>query len=267
MFIAAPEQIAYELLPSSFVSIFTAEEEALIADAAAPGAWNGRTVRLERLILEGGTLTLGLAPSSYFGLLSTNLLVNRDISGWSPEVQALAARLRQKISRAELAEDPAQIFSCPYLADDLAVSVLLHDGKGRCLLAGRSSAVALAPKTISVSVTGALDEDDLKAKDPIRSCAARECMEELGIAVPLEAFHLSGIFIGERKLQPIALLSAELPSFEGITANFETRHFIPACADGLSRYGQLPMSEAARFQLALFRKAQSPSSTRSGTKQ
>lgn len=181
--------------------------------------------------------------------------------------QTLAKHFRQTVLAEKLAEDPAQIFSCAHLANGLAVSVLLHDREGRCLLAERSGAVALAPKTYSVSVTGALDEQDLKVKDPVRSCTSQECTEELSITLPEESFQLSGIFIGERKLQPSALLSAALPSFEDIMANFETRRFISTRADELSRYALLPMSEAAHFQLGLFERAQSPSSTRSGTKQ
>ncbi|MEE8681692.1 MAG: NUDIX domain-containing protein [Olsenella sp.] len=254
MFIAAPEHMRYELLSSTFSSVFTPEEETILAGEIAQGAWNGKTVRLERLLKEADTLTLGLAPSRYFGLLSTNLLVSRDVSGWTPAMQALAARLKQKAAALSLAEDPLQILSCPFLANDLAVSVLVHDGKGRCLLAERSGAVAIAPRTFSVSVTGALDERDLEAEDPIRSCAARECAEELGAAIPEDAFHLFGIFIGERKLQPIALIEAVLPSFEGISQNFETRRFLMVPKEELDSFCGLPMSEAARFQLNLFQK-------------
>lgn len=254
MFIAAPRHIAFELLPSTFLPVFSAEEEALIAGAAAPGAWNGRTCRLERLDLAGTTLTLGLAPSCYFDLLSTNLLVNRDASLWAPDAQKLARRLKQHVSASALAEDPARIFSCRFLANDLAVSVLLHDRQWRCLLAERSASVALAPEAYSVSVTGALDERDAKAKDPLRSCAARECAEELGIIFSEDAFHLEGIFIGERKLQPIALMDAELPSSDRIAPNFETKRFVAVPKEELSCSMPLPMSEAARFQLELFQK-------------
>lgn len=137
MFIAAPEKIAYKLLPSTFLPAFTAEEEALIAGEFSH-PWNGRIVCLEHLAREGSTLMLGLAPSRYFDLLSSNLLVNRDISDWTAETQTLAKHFRQTVSAEKLAEDSAQIFSCAHLANDLPVSVLLHDREGRCLLAERS---------------------------------------------------------------------------------------------------------------------------------
>ena len=254
MFIAAPKHMRYELLSSTFSSVFTPEEETILAGEIAQGAWNGKTVRLERLLKEADTLTLGLTPSRYFDLLSTNLLVSRDVSGWTPAMQTLAARLKQKAAALSLAEDPLQILSCPFLANDLAVSVLVHDGKGRCLLAERSGAVSIAPRTFSVSVTGALDERDLEAEDPIRSCAARECAEEVGATIPEDAFHPLGIFIGERKLQPIALIEAALPSFESISQNFETRRFLMVPKEELDSFCGLPMSEAARFQLNLFLK-------------
>jgi hypothetical protein len=50
MFIAAPEHMRYELLSSTFSSVFTPEEETILAGEIAQGAWNGKTVRLERLL-------------------------------------------------------------------------------------------------------------------------------------------------------------------------------------------------------------------------
>lgn len=51
MFIDAPEHMRYELLSSTFSSVFTPEEETILAGEIAQGAWNGKTVRLERLLI------------------------------------------------------------------------------------------------------------------------------------------------------------------------------------------------------------------------
>lgn len=240
------------LVPSSFRPFFTPEERSLIAGQYGGVRFNGETVRLEGLEQEVGRLELLLSPSCYFDLLSTNLLLSTDTSRWSSEAQGLQKRIRKASGADDLRRDPTRILACPLLANDIAVSILLHTPDGRFLLARRSSAVALSAGSFSVSATGALDERDLHAENPVLSCACREVEEELGLSVHEEDLAFRGIFIGPAKLQPIALVDGEVTSFQDISTNFEVVELLSVTRAELASDQDVTMSEASHFHLSLW---------------
>ena len=227
MFLAATGIFRTRLVPSSFRPLLTQDERSLIVSHYGGTRFNGKTVRLEGLEQAGGQLELLLSPSCYFDLLSTNLLLSATASQWSPEARQLQERLRNEVNIEELQRKPLRILSNPLLANDLAASILLHTPDRHFLLARRSGAVALSAGSFSVSATGALDERDLHAENPVLSCACREMEEELGLNVHEGDFAFRGIFIGSAKLQPLSLVDAEVPSFEGIRTNYEVAGFRP----------------------------------------
>lgn len=251
MFLAA-EAFRTRLVPSSFRSFFTQDERSLIVSQYGGTRFNGETVRLEGIKERDGQLDLLLSPSCYFDLLSTNLLLSATASQWSPEARQLQERLRNEANIEELQRKPLRILSNPLLANDLAVSILLHTPDRHFLLARRSGAVALSAGSFSVSATGALDERDPHAGNPVLSCACREMEEELGLNVHEGDFAFRGIFIGSAKLQPIALVDAEVPSFEGIRTNFEVAGLQAVTKEELRSYTDAPMSDASRFHLSLW---------------
>ena len=186
---------------------------------------NGHCVRIEGIRLDGSDATLGLSEASFFDLVSTNIvLMNVDRAldeAVGPERDALDALLLEHRSCGEPAS-VEDVLSRSYLSNVLAASCLIVDDAHRCLLTRRSTRVGIGGGHLSVSVTGSVEPVDLNSENPIVACCVRECAEELAFDLPAESVRVSGIVCGERKLQPIALVTARVNSVERVVERVDS---------------------------------------------
>lgn len=238
---------------STYRSIFTDDEVSTIVGEYGGRRFNGATVRIgsARLDANGKVERLELEASHYYDLLATNLAIHANTDAWSPESQRLVDHLRDKLDLKALEDDPLGILSYEFLANDLAVSLLLQDGNGNFLLTQRSSAVALSADFYGVSVTGAIDPADLGDMRPIACCCAREAREELGLEISPEEISVRGLFVGPRKLQPIAICDARVKSLEDVAGNYEILQTTLVPRTRLAPVLEQQMTEAARFHIGL----------------
>ena len=114
---------------STFLPYFSEEFQRDHISLMYPSAFNGSTVRLESLkVYSDGSILLGCSPLDFYSFLVSNLLVDS-----------------MKLNSYNF----TNYLTCSYLANSLAVSVLVYDSN--CvLLTKRSSKVALSPQTLGV---------------------------------------------------------------------------------------------------------------------
>ena len=92
------------------------------------------------------------------------------------------------------------------MSNQLAVSVLVHDGDGNILMTRRPNDMIIAGGAMSTSATEAVDGDDMWEMNPVIGCASRSLSEELGLDVNVADMTFGEIVAGKNKLQPVALV-------------------------------------------------------------
>ena len=92
----------------------------------------------------------------------------------------------------------------------LAVSILVINELSEVLLVRRTDKVGIGQGLFGVTVTGSVDEEDLNAADPIRSCALRELSEELGLHLTNDDLQVKTLVAGKVKRQPVAVINARV---------------------------------------------------------
>ena len=199
-----------------------------------PTSFNGSAVRLEGIEISNDVINLSLSVLDFYSFLTSNLLVKG--------VEVSSKNLENYLT-------------CPYLANILAVSVLVYDSES-VLLAERSPDVALNPGSMGVSVTGGLTSNDLTSQDCLVSAIRSEVKEELGFLVDEEAIEISGIYISKDKLQPVIIGFIEVQDLKalplkGCDTDFEVRSWNIVSRNKLGSL-ELDSSDTARFHLNYF---------------
>lgn len=234
MFISFRKGYFTEVVSSSYKSFFS---EDLVEDWVSnkyPTSFNGSAVRLEGIEISNDVINLSLSVIDFYSFLTSNLLVK--------EVEISSKNLENYLT-------------CPYLANILAVSVLVYDSES-VLLAERSPEVALNPRKHGVSVTGGLTSDDLTSQDCLISAIRSEVREELGLIVEAEDIKNSGLYISKDKLQPVIISFIEVQDLKalplkGCDTDFEVSSWNIFPKNRLSSL-ELTSSDTARFHLNYF---------------
>ena len=172
---------------------------------------NGRGVRLDACDGTPGNNVLQISSVRFYDFLLSNFtLFNYEKLHTAASEQQAAAleKLMQAFSADGYPTSVADIAGRTYLANTIAVSLLVRDKAGAFLLTKRSNRVGISSGFVSVTVTGAVDWDDLHAADPLRFCCCRELLEEMNYSIDSASVHPFMIVCGERKLQPIVLVDA-----------------------------------------------------------
>lgn len=222
--------------PSTFSPYFSEGFQRDFISLMYPRAFNGSTVRLESLkMCSDGSSLLGCSTLDFYSFLSSNMLVG------SIEVGL---------------HNFTNYITCPYLANSIAVSVLVYDSNS-VLLTKRSSKVALNPHTIGVSVTGGITAEALQTSDCLRSAVVIEVKEELGLELEFKQVQVAGLYISQDKLQPVAICFVKVSDLtvlelSGSDTTFEVDCFIKVPFSEFTALNLKGSTDASRFQLDYF---------------
>ena len=236
MFIPFQEGYSISYVPSTYTPYFSNEFQQDWISTQYPTAFNGSTVRLENLVQhENGFVSLSCSHLDFYSFLTSNLLVG------SLDVTSSTF---------------SDYLMCPYLANVLAISIIVYDSEF-VLLTNRSSDVSLSPNSLGVSVTGGVTSSDLETSDGICSSVFQELKEELGLEVDYTEVQVEGLYISKDKLQPVAIcfvkvLDLSTLGLHGIDTDFEVDYFIkvPRCA--LRGLNFKDLTDTCKFHLNYF---------------
>lgn len=248
--------VAFRVIESGLHPRFSEAETVALVGALWPDAFDGSAVRLEGVQMGDGQVGLMLSETSFYQLLVSNLLVGRPVESLL-KVGDVALREKALAVAAEkvAAED---VLGRPWMANALAVSVLIRDSRGDFLLVRRGDALAVGAGLWGVSVSGGLEADDLASENPVVNAVMREVKEELGLSINPGAVRVDGLFIGDKKLQPVILCTVALDEplgpllpLQGVDSDLEIASQVLVAQDDLKKYMERKrMSEAARFQIS-----------------
>ena len=186
---------------------------------------NAPCVRLEQIRCDGdGAVALRMSEIRFFDFVSSNLILcNMDRAldeAISAERDALETLVYEH-GHAGIPTSVKDILSRHYLSNALAVSCLITDKDGCCLLTRRNSRTGIGNGFLSVSVTGSMEPSDLTSEDPLVTCCARECAEELAFGISPKSTKVSGIVCGVTKLQPVAIVTVLVDSIKTVIDGIE----------------------------------------------
>ena len=222
--------------PSTFSPYFSEEFQRDFISLMYPCVFNGSTVRLESLkVCSDGSILLGCSPLDFYSFLVSNLLVGSidlDLHNFTNYI------------------------TCSYLANSIAVSVLIYDSD-YVLLTKRSSKVALSPHTIGVSATGGATAEYLQTSDCLRSAVVTEVKEELGLELEFKQVQVVGLYISQDKLQPVAICFIKVSDLtvldlRGSDTTFEVESFSKIQISDLGSLDLQSSTDTSRFQLDYF---------------
>lgn len=221
---------------STFSPYFSEEFQRDLIFSLYSSAFNGSTIRLESLkVCSDGSILLGCSPLDFYSFLVSNLFVGSidlDLHNFTNYI------------------------TCSYLANSIAVSVLIYDSD-YVLLTKRSSKVSLSPQTIGVSVTGGVTAEDLQTSDCLRSAVVTEVKEELGLELEFNRVQVAGLYISRDKLQPVAICFIKVSDLtvldlRGSDTTFEVESFIKVPFSELTALNLKGSTDTSRFQLDYF---------------
>lgn len=247
--------VAFRVIGSGLRPRFSEAETVALVGALWPDAFDGSAVRPESVQVGDGQVGLMLSETSFYQLLVSNLLVGLPVESL---LKVGDVTLREKALSVATEKVAAEdVLGTPWLANALAVSVLIRDSKDDFLLVRRGSSLAVGAGLWGVSVSGGLESDDLAAENPVVNAVMREVEEELGLKVALDDVRVDGLFIGDKKLQPIMLCTVTLDEplglllpLQGIDSELEIANQVLVAKGDLKKYAERKrMSEAARFQI------------------
>lgn len=243
-------------VPSTFRPLFNPSEINYIVSKYFKGAFNSKTLRLEKIEhVDKNSVVLSFSEVDFYSLLTSNILYNKK------EIKEEDKKIANKILDFQnMKVNDTNVIDNFCFANNLAVSVLIEDVNKKKLIVKRGRSLAVGSDLVSVSVTGGVDFEDIYNSNPIFSAVKREVEEELGININDENIALEGIFIGENKLQPIAICSvklaevAEVLNIHGTDTKFEIENFMWLKENEIDSLSKAPMTEASRFHLNLSKK-------------
>lgn len=174
---------------------------------------NEKGVRLDYCRRSEQTTQIGLSEVFFYDFLLSNFTlfnIEKLQRVATKSQMKLLIRLKDRFNSDGRPTDVDSILNRDYLANTLAVSLLIGDSQGRFLLTKRNGSVGISNGFASVSVTGAIDARDYEANNPFVACCQRELREELNYAIEDSAIKPFMIVCGEKKLQPIVLVNAKV---------------------------------------------------------
>jgi NUDIX domain len=248
--------VAFRVIESGLRPRFSEAETVALVGALRPDAFDGSAVRLESVQVGDGQVGLMLSETSFYQLLVSNLLVGVPVESL---LKVGDVTLREKaLSVATVKVAAEDVLDTPWLANALAVSVLIRDSRGDFLLVRRGDSLPVGAGLWGVSVSGGLEADDLASENPVVNAVMREVEEELGPKVALDDVRVDGLFIGDKKLQPVILCTVALDEplgpllpLQGVDSDLEIASQVLVAQDDLKKYMERKrMSEAARFQIS-----------------
>jgi len=171
-------------------------------------SYNGVSVRLDRVTEKN----FEISKVGFFDfILTNNLYHNRkkflNYSICNSDKVALVNKIINIVEINGL-NDFSDVVDNSNLANIIAVSILIEDKNGNVGIVKRSKNVLISSGFFSSTVTGSLNEQDFKNRNPLLACAKREIEEELGLT-DIELQYKS-IVMSKKKLQPIVLYNAKL---------------------------------------------------------
>jgi 8-oxo-dGTP pyrophosphatase MutT (NUDIX family) len=248
--------IAFGVIESGLRPRFSEAETVTLVGALWPDAFDGPAVRLEGVQVGDGQVGLMLSETSFYQLLVSNLLVGHPVESL---LKVGDVALREKALAVATVKVAAEdVLGTPWMANALAVSVLIRDSKDDFLLVRRGDSLAVGAGLWGVSASGGVEAEDLRSGDPIASTVMREVKEELGLSVDPRTVRVDGLFIGDKKLQPVMLCTVALDEplgpllpLQGIDSDLEIASQVLVAQSELKKYVKRKrMSEAARFQIS-----------------
>lgn len=250
--------------PSPFMPCITNDERDKVAQYAVNNAkhlFNGTTIRLNGIADNDDKLLLSISKATYFDSIASNMVYHKyhdklNTLDNSCKVENDIIKVVANINNAGIDGFEA-VLSNHFLANTIAVSVLVRDTSNMYCLVFRANTLAVGAGLLSVTVTGALDESDYDTDDPVISCAARELLEELGIVA--SSFTVDSIAISKTKLQPIFIVNAEVTNtWENVISTFDSakdyskeiaNYVIASVTDLKKIMNENQMTDAARYHL------------------
>lgn len=211
-----------------------------------------------------------LAKTDFYSLLITNIIrsqvksFNEFVNSEYHDKEHLKAMEELLLFYATLAECNSfiDLIKNGGLSNTLAISLQVVDRFGNALFTKRTSKVGIGQNMYSVTVTGTVDVNDLKADDPIKCCACRELKEELNLDISPESINLISFVAGIDKKQPIAIMTASVDFnlktqlmnvHEGIDFTFEVeKAFVCKIKQIKDLLDSQEFSEAADYHLRMF---------------
>ena len=234
MFIPFSKGYTTKVVSSTYKPYFSEDFLQGWVSSEYPTSFNGSAVRLEGIETSDDVINLSLSVLDFYSFLTSNLLVKG--------VELSSKNLENYLTY-------------PYLANILAVSVLVYDSES-VLFAERSSNVALNPSKLRVSVTGGLTSKDLISDDCLFSAIRSEVKEELGLFTEEGDVSISGLYLSKDKLQPVIIGFIKVKDLKdlplsGCDTDFEV------CSWGIVPRAELKnlelnSSDTARFHLSYF---------------
>lgn len=248
--------IAFGVIESGLHPRFSEAETVTLVGALWSDAFDGPAVRLEGVQVGDGQVGLMLSETSFYQLLVSNLLVGYPV-GSLLKVGDVALR-EKALAVATVKVAAEDVLGTPWMANALAVSVLIRDSRGDFLLVRRGDSLAVGAGLWGVSASGGVEAEDLRSGNPIASTVMREVKEELGLSIDPGAVRVDGLFIGDKKLQPVMLCTVALDEplgpllpLQGIDSDLEIASQVLVAQSELKKYVERKrMSEAARFQIS-----------------
>lgn len=201
---------------SDFKDEMTEKEKNRIVEiyTAGKNVFNGSAVRLEKINIDK-KINFKISKSSYFDLLSTNIIyfkkeeiLDRLNNLRLYEDVKLIETIINKIETFSSNDSLENILNNNYLANTIAISVLVQDINGNFGLIRRGKNVAIGSGLLGVTASGGVDEVDYSETNPILSCVYRELQEELNI-IP-NSTKISYVVMSKSKMQPIFLVNCSI---------------------------------------------------------
>lgn len=180
---------------------------------------NGGSVRLDEIRVNQNHTRLVISQIKFYDFITSNftlLNIEKLFKEANESEKHLLERLMNRYENEGKANDISSVLSKTYLSNPLAVSCLIKDKVGRFLLTKRNGFVGISNNFYSTTVTGSVDNNDFKTKDPVINCCIREIAEELAYTVNPEDVNFYSIVTGVNKLQPIALTNILVDNLETI---------------------------------------------------
>lgn len=248
--------VAFGVIESGLRPRFSEAETVALVGALWPDAFDGSAVRLEGVQVGDGQVGLMLSETSFYQLLVSNLLVGRPVESL---LNVGDVALREKALAVATVKVAAEdVLGTHWMANTLAVSVLIRDSKDDFLLVRRGDSLAVGAGLWGVSASGGVEAEDLRSGNPIACAVMREVKEELGLNIDPGAVRVDGLFIGDKKLQPVMLCTVALDEplgpllpLQGVDSDLEIASQVLVAQSELKKYVERKrMSEAARFQIS-----------------
>ena len=211
-----------KVLESPFLCPYTPKEYQVLVELSKKAFnkdfTNDICVRLDGCKQIEGNTILTISRVCFYDFLLTNFLYfnyKKITNASSPKERKIIEQFYLNLTKDETMSCFSDIIEKKQLSNILAVSCLVSDGK-KFLITKRNGNVGISNNFYSTTVTGSIDGEDFITDDPIKSCCAREFLEETNYNISPEQMVLKKIVLGQKKIQPIALIDIKVNNIDDI---------------------------------------------------